>query len=579
MRRRRRRGGAPTSRLPPSWPRFYDANGALLRARRARPRAAGLRGRRHARTPKRARPRAAERLRAGEDVARVARGAGRPRAGAAARRAAAGAPSWPTTSGRRRCAPRSSWRPAAVSDPVRSAAGFHVLVLVAREPGRRAAAWPRSRTRCAPSGGGAAASARSAPSSTTLRAAPTLEVDRRCHDAARPCSPGPASVRSLARRAPARAHDRSVSYSTWTLEPTAAPTSPSASSALEASRLPWPVRRPARLGDYLSRHVSACWPATYPARRAGPPQPLATATGELAVRVARRCPERGAARRIESDVLLDVAPSHLHFAHVRRAGRREPSSACCRMAARRRRRRRARAAVAPRVRCASASSTSSRAGITSRSCSRCCSSAVGSATSRPRRHRLHRRAQPDAGARGARLGTTGAGAGRGADRPRRSRSSRPRTAGCAARRAARAAVGASPAGLLALAARGRRRRRVRARADARRARALHGLPHDAPGPRRTPRRVCAGRPPSPSASCTASASRRSLVDGRLSRPRRSRASCSASTSASSSGSSPSSRSRCRSCRWRAAWRPALLEVGSAAVAGLGVFWFVTRAFG
>ena len=28
-----------------------------------------------------------------------------------------------------------------------------------------------------------------------------------------------------------------------------------------------------------------------------------------------------------------------------------------------------------------------------------------------------------------------------------------------------------------------------------------------------------------------------------------------------------------------AWRPALLDVGSAAVAGLGVFWFVTRAFG
>jgi hypothetical protein len=27
------------------------------------------------------------------------------------------------------------------------------------------------------------------------------------------------------------------------------------------------------------------------------------------------------------------------------------------------------------------------------------------------------------------------------------------------------------------------------------------------------------------------------------------------------------------------WRPALLELGSAAVAGLGVFWFVTRAFG
>ena len=26
-------------------------------------------------------------------------------------------------------------------------------------------------------------------------------------------------------------------------------------------------------------------------------------------------------------------------------------------------------------------------------------------------------------------------------------------------------------------------------------------------------------------------------------------------------------------------RPALLELGSAAVAGLGVFWFVTRAYG
>jgi hypothetical protein len=27
------------------------------------------------------------------------------------------------------------------------------------------------------------------------------------------------------------------------------------------------------------------------------------------------------------------------------------------------------------------------------------------------------------------------------------------------------------------------------------------------------------------------------------------------------------------------WRPALLELGSAGVAGTGVFWFVTRAFG
>ena len=70
-----------------------------------------------------------------------------------------------------------------------------------------------------------------------------------------------------------------------------------------------------------------------------------------------------------------------------------------------------------------------------------------------------------------------------------------------------------------------------------------------------------------------------LVDARSAhrrtRPRRS----SASTRASSSVSS----------RWSSAvlpiisrvrgWRPALLELGSAAVAGLGVFWFVTRAFG
>jgi hypothetical protein len=114
--------------------------------------------------------------------------------------------------------------------------------------------------------------------------------------------------------APAPAHERSVSYSTWTLDGDGAHVTVRL-AALEASRLPWPPADVGRLGDYWASHLRL---------RAGDtdclavarPRPLATAPGDLAVEWRVTCPQPGA-RRIASDAFLEVAPSHLHFARVR----------------------------------------------------------------------------------------------------------------------------------------------------------------------------------------------------------------------------------------------------------------------
>ncbi len=113
---------------------------------------------------------------------------------------------------------------------------------------------------------------------------------------------------------PARAHDRSVSYSTWTLEPDGALVT-ARLAALEATRLPWPPGDPARLGDYLTTHLRLL-AGDLPCSPAAPPRSLDTAAGEITLEWRVICPP-GGPRRIESDAFLEVAPSHLHFAHVR----------------------------------------------------------------------------------------------------------------------------------------------------------------------------------------------------------------------------------------------------------------------
>src|SRR5262249_42531842 len=86
-------------------------------------------------------------------------------------------------------------------------------------------------------------------------------------------------------------------------------------TALEATRLPWPVTDAVRLGDYWTSHLhlgvgdTNCPPAT-------PARPLATAPGELAFEWRVNCPAPGS-RHIASDAFLDVAPSHPPFARLR----------------------------------------------------------------------------------------------------------------------------------------------------------------------------------------------------------------------------------------------------------------------
>ena len=121
-------------------------------------------------------------------------------------------------------------------------------------------------------------------------------------------------VATILAAAPAPAHERSVSYSTWTLDDAGARVTVRL-TALEATRLPWPVTDAGRLGDYWTSHLrlgvgdTNCPPAT-------PARPLATAPGELAFEWRVTCPAPGS-RHIASDAFLDVAPSHLHFARVR----------------------------------------------------------------------------------------------------------------------------------------------------------------------------------------------------------------------------------------------------------------------
>lgn len=116
--------------------------------------------------------------------------------------------------------------------------------------------------------------------------------------------------------APARAHDRSVSYSTWRLADDGALITVRL-AALEATRLPWPPDDLGRLGDYWATHLRLL-AGNVPCPPAAPPRPLTTAAGDLALEWRVTCPQAGP-RRIASDAFLDVAPSHLHFARVRGA--------------------------------------------------------------------------------------------------------------------------------------------------------------------------------------------------------------------------------------------------------------------
>src|SRR5262249_20864665 len=115
---------------------------------------------------------------------------------------------------------------------------------------------------------------------------------------------------------PAAAHDRSASYSTWDLTGDGGGVT-ARLAAPEAPRLAWPPRRLARPRGDPSTHLRPL-AGDAPCPVSSSPRSLSAPPGELALEWRVACPRRGPLR-IESDAFLEVAPSHLHFAHVKLA--------------------------------------------------------------------------------------------------------------------------------------------------------------------------------------------------------------------------------------------------------------------
>jgi HupE/UreJ protein len=117
--------------------------------------------------------------------------------------------------------------------------------------------------------------------------------------------------------AAALAHDQTTSYSTWkvrgsTVEVTVRLT------LLDVSRFPWANADPARvdrmLADYLTERLTMR-AGDAPCRLDGAPHPIPGPGDRVAFGWRLQC-AGSADLRLRSDVLLDVAPSHLHFARV-----------------------------------------------------------------------------------------------------------------------------------------------------------------------------------------------------------------------------------------------------------------------
>ena len=117
----------------------------------------------------------------------------------------------------------------------------------------------------------------------------------------------------------AAAHDRTTSYSTWDIDGRDARVTVRL-SLLDASRFPWFFEDDAetQMQRYLGQRLqlvagdTPCQIAAEPKRLDAPPERLVY---EWRV----RCPAQGELS-VRSDLLLDVAPSHLHFARVTRDG-------------------------------------------------------------------------------------------------------------------------------------------------------------------------------------------------------------------------------------------------------------------
>ncbi|MEN8184528.1 MAG: HupE/UreJ family protein [Myxococcota bacterium] len=127
-----------------------------------------------------------------------------------------------------------------------------------------------------------------------------------------------ALLASLGGVGPAAAHGRSVSYSSWDLLEDGVRVR-ARIPLVELTRIPSlaaaAAARDPILGDYLASRLVLRTPAG-PCERLEGPRTLAAPEGWWLSEWKVACPP-GAARTLESSVLLPEAPSHLHFARVR----------------------------------------------------------------------------------------------------------------------------------------------------------------------------------------------------------------------------------------------------------------------
>jgi hypothetical protein len=119
----------------------------------------------------------------------------------------------------------------------------------------------------------------------------------------------------------ALAHDRGSSYSTWRIHDREASVEVRISE-LDVSRFPWAATggpgKERTLGKYLTERLQL-FAADTPCAVTDGPRKLETTPGHFLYEWRLTCPQAGALQ-IRSDLLEEVSPSHLHFARVTRDG-------------------------------------------------------------------------------------------------------------------------------------------------------------------------------------------------------------------------------------------------------------------
>jgi hypothetical protein len=121
--------------------------------------------------------------------------------------------------------------------------------------------------------------------------------------------------------APARAHERTTSYSDWRVHGARVDVTVSF-GALDVSRFAWATTpaRDATLASYLVERLRLT-AASRPCPATETPRPLTAPTGRLAYDWRLECPSADGLE-VRSDLFTDVAPTHLHFARVTVDGHR-----------------------------------------------------------------------------------------------------------------------------------------------------------------------------------------------------------------------------------------------------------------